>query len=85
MRQLLSRCSIGIQPAEYQLTDLDYADDIAIIAPSSQPYGDANQLAEDQTHGHHPQSHQPSAFEDVQHGSTVCRFLHISWILDHEW
>ena len=33
----------------------------------SQPCGDANQLAEDQTHGHHPQSHQPSAFEDMQH------------------
>ena len=50
----------------------------------SQPCGDANQLAEDQTHGHHPQSHQPSAFEDMQHGCTVCRFLYISWILDHE-
>ena len=47
----------------------------------SQPCGDANQLAEDQTHGHHPKSHQPSAFEDMQHGGTVCRFLRISWIL----
>ena len=48
--------------------------------------GDANQLAEDQTHGHHPQSHQPSGFEDniMQHGNTVCRFLHVSWILDYE-
>ena len=45
----------------------------------SQPCGDANQLAEDQTHGYHPQSHQPSAIEDMQQGSTVCRFLHISW------
>ena len=43
----------------------------------SQPCGDANQLAEYQTHGHHPQSHQPPAFEDMQHVSTVCRFLHI--------
>ena len=50
----------------------------------SQPCGDANQLAEDQTHGHHPQSHQPSAFEDMQRGSTVFRFLHEYWILDHE-
>ena len=32
MRRLLSRCSLGIQLGEYQLTDLDYADDIAIIA-----------------------------------------------------
>ena len=35
MRRLLSRCSLGIQLGEYQLTDLDYADDIAIIAPSA--------------------------------------------------
>ena len=27
--------SLGIQLGEYQLTDLDYADDIAIIAPSA--------------------------------------------------
>ena len=33
MRRLLSRCSLGIQFGEYQLTDLDDADDIAIIAP----------------------------------------------------
>ena len=94
MRRLLSRCSLGIQLGEYQITDLDYADDIAICVRASrssddtsgisQPYGDANQLAIDQTHGHHPQSHQPSVFEDMQHGSSVCRFLHMSWILDHE-
>ena len=34
MRRLLSRCSLGIQLGEYQLTDLDYADDNTIIAPS---------------------------------------------------
>ena len=34
MRRLLSRCNLGIQLGEYQLTDLDYADDIAIFAPS---------------------------------------------------
>ena len=50
----------------------------------SQPFGDENQLAEDQTHGPHSQSHQPSAFEDMQQGRTVYRFLHVSWILDHE-
>ena len=33
MHRLLSRCSLGIQLGAYQLTDLDYADDIAIIAP----------------------------------------------------
>ena len=33
MRRLLRRCSLGIQLGEYQLTDLDYADDIAIFAP----------------------------------------------------
>ena len=35
MRRLLSRCNLGIQLGEYQLTDLDYADDIAIIASSA--------------------------------------------------
>ena len=35
MRQLLRRCSLVIQLGEYQLTDLDYADDIAIFAPSA--------------------------------------------------
>ena len=35
MRRLLRRCSLGIQLGEYQLTDLDYADDIAIFAPSA--------------------------------------------------
>ena len=35
MRRLLSRCSLGIQLGEYQLIDLDYADDIAIVAPSA--------------------------------------------------
>ena len=35
MRRLLNRCSVGIQLGDYQLTDLDYADDIAIIAPSA--------------------------------------------------
>ena len=35
MRRLLGRCSLGIQLGEYQLTDLDYADYIAIIAPSA--------------------------------------------------
>ena len=35
MRRLLSRCSLGIQLGDNQLTDLDYADDIAIIAPSA--------------------------------------------------
>ena len=33
LRRLLSRCSLGIQLGEYQLTDLDYADDTAISAP----------------------------------------------------
>ena len=35
MRRLLSRCNLGIQLGEYQLTDLDYSDDIAIYAPSA--------------------------------------------------
>ena len=35
MRRLLSRCNLGIQLREYQLTDLDYTDDIAIFAPSA--------------------------------------------------
>ena len=35
MRRLLSRCSLGIQLGDYQFTDLDYADDIAIIVPSA--------------------------------------------------
>ena len=35
MCRLLSRCSLGIQLGEYQLTDLDYADDIVIIDPSA--------------------------------------------------
>ena len=35
MGRLLRRCSLGIQLGEYQLTDLDYADDIAIFAPSA--------------------------------------------------
>ena len=35
MRRLLSRCNLRIQLGEYQLTDLDYADDIAIFAPSA--------------------------------------------------
>ena len=35
MRRLLSRCNLGIQLGEYQLTDLDYADDIAVFAPSA--------------------------------------------------
>ena len=51
----------------------------------SQPYGDANHLAEDEPHGYYPQPHRPSAIEDMQQGSAVCRFLHISWIPDHEW
>ena len=33
--RLLRSCSLGIQLGEYQLTDLDYADDIAIFAPSA--------------------------------------------------
>ena len=35
MRRLMNRCNLGIQLGEYQLTDLDYADDIAIFAPSA--------------------------------------------------
>ena len=35
MRRLLRSCSHGIQPGEYQFTHLDYADDIAIFAPSA--------------------------------------------------
>ena len=35
MRRLLSRCSLGIELGEYQLIDLDFPDDIAIIAPST--------------------------------------------------
>ena len=35
MRRLLSRCNLGIQLGEYQHTDLDYADDLAIFAPSA--------------------------------------------------
>ena len=69
MRRLLLRCNLGIQLGEYQLTDLDYADDIAIIicsicvratrnsdnlAGRGQPCRDANQLGEDKTHGNHP-------------------------------
>ena len=82
-----------MQLSEYQLTDLDYADDIAIFAPSacsddtsgrSQPCGDANQLAEDQTHGYHTQSHQPSAIEDMQQGNLYCLSIP-SHILDLGW
>ena len=32
---------------------------------------DVISLAEDKTHGYHPQTHQPSAIEDLQQGSTV--------------
>ena len=35
MRRLRRRCSLRIQLGEYQLTDLDYADDLAIFAPSA--------------------------------------------------
>ena len=35
MRRLLHRCSLRIQLGEYQLSDLDYADDIATFAPST--------------------------------------------------
>ena len=35
MNHLLRRCNLGIQLGEYQLTDLDYADDLAIFAPSA--------------------------------------------------
>ena len=35
MRPLLSRYSVGIQLGEYLLTGIDYADDIAIFAPSA--------------------------------------------------
>ena len=100
MRRLLSRCNLGIQLGEYQLTDLDYIRgrhrDLCSIcvratrssdnlAGRSQPCGDANQLAEDKTHGYHLHTHQPSAIEDlIQGSSSVCRFLHMSRILDHE-
>ena len=69
-----------------QLTDLYYADDIATIAPSACVLQEALMMLqeeanlvgmqiswpEDQTHGYHPQSHQPSAIEDMQQGSTQC-------------
>ena len=35
MHRMLRRCSLGLQLGEYKLTDLDYADDIAIFAPSA--------------------------------------------------
>ena len=35
MRSMLRRCSLRIQLGEYQLTELDYADDIAIFASSA--------------------------------------------------
>ena len=35
MRRLLHRCSLEIQLGEYHLTDLDYADEIEIFAPSA--------------------------------------------------
>ena len=55
MHRLLSRCNLEIQLGEYQLTDLDYADDIVIFAPSACVLQEAlvilqeeaNQLAED--------------------------------------
>ena len=101
MHRLLRRCSLGIQLGEYQLTDLDYADAIAIFAPSicvgaprssgnlsgrSQPDGDANQLAEDQTHDYHPNptNHLPLKICNKEVLLLISRFLHISWILDHE-
>ena len=35
MLRLLHSCSLEIQLGEYQLTDLDYADEIEIFAPSA--------------------------------------------------
>ena len=34
-RRLLCRWRLGIQLRKYQLTDLDYADNIAIVSPSA--------------------------------------------------
>ncbi len=48
MRRLLSRCSLGIQLGDYQLTDLDYADDIAIIAPSACVLQEALMILQDE-------------------------------------
>ena len=91
MRRLLRRCSLGIQLGEYQLTDLDYADDIAIFAPSACVLQEALTSLQEEANlvGMQiswpktklmaiTQPHQPSAIEDMQQGSSVCRFLHIS-------
>ena len=49
MRRLLSRCSLGIQLGDYQLTDLDYADDIAIIASSACVLQEALMILQEET------------------------------------
>ncbi len=97
MRRLLSRCSLGIQLGEYQLTDLDYADDIAIIAPSACVLEEALIKPQEEVDLVGMQISWPktklmaitppqktSAIEDMQQQSTVCRLLHIYWILNHE-
>ena len=50
MRRLLSHCSLGIQLGEYQLTDLDYADGIAIIAPSACVLQEALMILQEEAH-----------------------------------
>ena len=46
-----------------------------------QPCGDANQLAEDQTHGYHPQPHQPSAIEHMQQGTWRNSFTYLGSLI----
>ena len=80
MRRLLSRCNLGILLGEYQLTDLDYADDIAIFAPSACVLQEALTILQEEANrvgmqiswpktklmAITPQTHQPSAIEDLQ-------------------
>ena len=47
IRRLLRHCTLGIQLGEYQLTDLDHADDIAIFAPSAYVLEEALTILQD--------------------------------------
>ena len=45
---MVRRCSLRIQLGEYQLTDLDYASDIAIFAPSACVLQDARIILQEE-------------------------------------
>ena len=74
-----------------------YADDIAIFAPSACVLQEALVILQEEANLVGMQISWPKTklmaitptlrtiIEDMQQGSTVCRFLHIYWILDYEW